>query len=127
MGIKKKSPIFWLICLLLTGCPSKSPQTPQQSTERPLLERISPAQLPDFQDDESADSLRLAIERSLSWYTKNSQKRPDSLGHVSVPAEVFVESINHFAALADSGRITADVLWKNFDIFRVVPPDNSGR
>ena len=38
-----------------------------------------------------------------------------------------MESIEHFAALADSGPITAEVLWKNFDIFRMVPPDNSGR
>ncbi|MGA2224441.1 MAG: MltA domain-containing protein [Syntrophobacteraceae bacterium] len=128
MGIKRRSAVFWLICLLvLTGCPSKPPQTPQQSSERPLLERISAAELPDFQDDGSAESLRLAMEKSLSWYTKNSQEKPVSLGNISVPSKVFVESIKHFAALADSGPITADVLWKNFDIFRIVPPDNSGR
>jgi membrane-bound lytic murein transglycosylase A len=128
MGIKRWSAIFWLMCLLLlTGCPSKPPQTPQQPAERPLLERISPAQLPDFQDDGSSDSLRLALDKSLSWYTKNSPEKPVSLGNMSVPSRVFVESIRHFAALADSGRITADVLWKNFDIFRIVPPDNSGR
>ncbi len=128
MGIKRRCTIFWLMCLLLlTGCPSKPPQAPQQPAERPLLERISPARLPDFQDDGSSDSLRLAIDKSLSWYTKNSPEKPVSLGNMSVPSKVFVESIRHFSALADSGRITADVLWKNFDIFRIVPPDNSGR
>ena len=128
MGIKRSSAIFLLICLLLlTGCPSKPPQKPKQPAEQPLLERISPAQLPDFQDDESAGSLRSAIEKSLSWYAKNSQEKPIALGNMSVPSKVFVESIKYFEALADSGRITADVLWKNFDIFRIVPPDNSGR
>ena len=95
--------------------------------EGPILERISPAQLPDFQDDESAASLRSAIENSLSWYAKGSQDRPVSLAHMSVPARVFLESLNHFVSLADCGRITADTLCKDFDIFRVVPPANPGR
>ncbi len=121
-------PILWLICLLLlTGCPSKPSQTPQRPPEGPILERISPAQLPDFQDDESAASLRSAIENSLSWYAKGSQDRPVSLAHMSVPARVFLESLNHFVSLADCGRITADTLCKDFDIFRVVPPANPGR
>jgi len=128
MGTKRRSAIFWLICLLLlTGCPSKPPQAPKQPAEQPLLQRISPAHLPDFQDDGSSDSLRSAIEKSLSWYTKNSPDKPVSLGNMNVPSQVFVESIRHFAALAVSGRITAEVLWKNFDIFRIVPPDNSGK
>lgn len=129
MSIERRAAIFWLMCLLLlTGCPSKPPPTPQQPAERPLLERVSsPAQLPDFQDDGSVGSLRLAIEKSLSWYAKNSREKPVSLGNLSIPSKVFMESIEHFAALADSGPITAEVLWKNFDIFRIVPPDNSGR
>ncbi len=128
LGRRSHRPILWLICLLfLTGCPSKPSKTPQQPEKRPLLERISPAQFPDFQDDGSDDSLRSAIEKSLSWYAKNSQEKQVSLGSMSVPAEVFAESIRHFSALADSGRITADVIRENFDIFRMAPPENSGR
>ncbi|MGA2402873.1 MAG: MltA domain-containing protein [Syntrophobacteraceae bacterium] len=55
----------------------------------------------------------MAIENSLSWYAKISQDRPVSLAHTSVPAKVFVESINHFVSLADCGRISADALYKD--------------
>jgi membrane-bound lytic murein transglycosylase A len=128
IGIERRSPAFWLICIfLLTGCPSKPSRTPVQPAERPLLERLSPAQLPDFQDDEPAASLRSAIERSLSWYVRIPGDRQVSLGHLSVPAGVIRESLKHFASLVNSGSISADRLSQDFDVFRVSPADNSGR
>ncbi len=128
MSIKRRSPVFWLICiLLLTGCASKPSRTPLQPSEQPLLERLSPAQLPEFQDDEPVASLRSAIEKSLSWYAGIPGDRQVCLGRISVPAEVIRASLNHFASLVDSGRLCADRLSHDFDIFRVVPADNSGR
>jgi membrane-bound lytic murein transglycosylase A len=127
ISINRRSPVFWLLCiLLLTGCPSKPARTPLQPTERPLLERLSRARLPDIQDDEPAASLRSAIEKSLSWYASIPGDRQVCLGHISVPAWVIRESLNHFASLVDSGSISADRLSQDFDIFRVVPADNSG-
>ncbi len=127
ISIERRSQAFWLICIfLLTGCPSKPSPTPLQPAERPLLERISPAQLPDFQDDEPASSLRSAIEKSLSWYARIPGDRRVSLGRLSVPAGVIRESLDHFAFLVDSGLISADRLSQDFDVFKVIPPDNSG-
>jgi membrane-bound lytic murein transglycosylase A len=37
------------------------------------------------------------------------------------------QSTELFAALLDSGRLNADSIMRNFDIFRVVPADNSGK
>jgi len=127
ISIERRSQAFWLICIfLLTGCPSKPSSTPLQPAERPLLERLSPSQLPDLQDDEPAASLRSAIDKSLSWYARVPGDRQVCLGRLSLPAELMRESLNHFASLVGSGGISADRLSQDFDVFRVVPPDNSG-
>jgi membrane-bound lytic murein transglycosylase A len=83
--------------------------------------------LPDLQDDESVASLRAAIEKSLSWYARVPEDSTLSLGSMRVPAKAMRESLDHFASFADSGRIDPGSLSQDFDIFRVVPPDNSGR
>jgi membrane-bound lytic murein transglycosylase A len=127
-GIKGRSAVFWLICLiLLTGCPSKPSEPPRQPAEGPLLERISRAQLPDFQDDDSAASLRSAIEKSLSWYTKIPEDSRLSLGRIRAPAKVMRQSMELFVSLLDSGRLNADSISQYFDIFRVLNPDDSGK
>ena len=128
ISIERRSQAFWLICiLLLAGCPSKPSPTPLRPAEPPFLERLSPAQLPDLHDDEPAASLRSAIEKSLSWYARIRGDRQVCLGRLSVPAELMRESLNHFASLVDSGGINAERLSQDFDVFRVVPPENSGR
>ncbi len=127
-SIKRRYTVFWLICiLLLTGCFSKPSRTVLQPAEGPLLERVAPAQLPDFHDDEPAASLRSAIEKSLSWYAAIPGDRQVSLGDISVPARVVRESLEHLASLADTGRISEDRLSQDFHIFRVVPRGNTGR
>jgi len=127
-SIERRSTVFLLVCiLLLTGCPSKPPRTPSQPAERPILQPVPPEQLPDFQDDEPAASLRSAIEKSLSWYATVPEDSVVSLGDITVPARVIRESLQHFASIADSGTVLKDRLLREFDIFRVVPPDNSGR
>lgn len=116
-----------LICLtFLAGCHSKPSQPIGQPAGRPLIERITSAQMPDLQDDESAASLRSAIEKSLSFYSKIPEDSLLSLGSTRVPVKTMRESIDYLASLADSGRINPESLSQDFDIFRVVPPDNSG-
>jgi len=128
MGIQGRFPALWLLCLiLLAGCPSKPSPTPRQPAEGSLLERISPARLPDFQDDESAASLRSAIDKSLSWYAKTPEDSRLSLGRIGAPAKLMRDSMELFVTLLDSGRLNADSISRNFDVFRVVPPDNSGK
>jgi hypothetical protein len=66
MSIERRLSAFRLICiLLLTGVCFKPSRIPLQPAERPLLERLSPPQLPDFRDDDPAVSLRSAIAKSL--------------------------------------------------------------
>ncbi len=105
---------------------SKPSQPIGQPAGRPLIERITSAQMPDLQDDESAASLRSAIEKSLSFYSKIPEDSLLSLGSIRVPVKTMRESIDYLASLADSGRINPESLSQDFDIFRVVPPDNSG-
>jgi membrane-bound lytic murein transglycosylase A len=128
MSIRRWPHVLWLICLfLLSGCPSKPSEPPRQPAEGAFLEKISISDLPDFHDDESAASLSSAMENSLSWYAKISADSRVSLGNTSAPARIMRESIEHFASLADSGRISAESLSQDFDIFRLVPADNSGK
>ncbi len=127
MSIKKKSRVSLLVCLiLLAGCPSKPSRLPPQLAGGPFIERISATQLPELHDDESAASLHSAIEKSLSWYSKVPEESLLTLGSIKVTARAMRESIDHFASLADSGRLNPDSLSQDFDIFRVIPPDNSG-
>lgn len=124
MSLRKRLPIFWLICVLsLAGCPSKPSRTP---AERTLVEQVPPGRLPDFRDDGTSGSLRSAMEESLFWYAKIAGDRQLSIGRMKVPARVVRESLEHFASLVDSGRLDADRLARDFDIFRIVPPGNSG-
>ncbi len=128
MSIYNRPLILLLICLLcLTGCPSKPSETPRQPSERPLLELVSTSGLPDIQDDQSAASLRSAIQKSLISLAKIPDERMFLLGDTNVPAKVIRESLNLFVSIMDSGRLSIDRLSDQFDIFRLVPPGNSGK
>ena len=126
MRTRNYSPFFWLICLLfLTGCPSGPP--PQPPAEKPLFVPVPANQLPSFFDTGSPDSLRQAILKSLSWYGRVPHDRPLAFGDRTIPASVMQESLVHFLSLLDSGRLDNAVLAREFDIFKVVPPDRAGQ
>jgi membrane-bound lytic murein transglycosylase A len=116
------------MCLiLLTGCPSKPSQSPRQPAEGTVFEKIPRDLLPDFQDQESTASLRSALEKSLAWYMKASEDTQLSWGHFRTPVKVMRQSMEHFVTLLDSGRLNLESISQDFDIFRVVPQNNSGK
>ena len=92
-----------------------------------MFEPVAPAQLPVLLDDERPDSLRQAILKSLSWYARVPDDKPLAFGNRTIAAGVMRESLVHFLSLLDSGRLDTEILAREFDVFRVVPPDRSGR
>lgn len=117
------------ICLLfLAGCPSKPSRPPEKPSGEPLVfERIPSGEFPELNDDDSADTLRTAITASLHWYGRIPSDRTFSFGSRSLSAAVLRESLAHFLKLLDSGTLDSKTIARDFDLFRVVSPDSSGR
>ncbi|MHC1726436.1 MAG: murein transglycosylase A [Syntrophobacteraceae bacterium] len=124
----KRFLISLLICLFfLAGCPAKAPDTPPQTSERPLFERISAAEMPALNEDVPADALRAAVQKSLAWYSRVPDDKPISFGKQTASAKAFRESLSHFLSLLDAGKLDAENISREFDIFRVIPQDRSGK
>lgn len=116
-------------CLLfLAGCPEQVPHPPEKpSGERPVLERVVAGEIPDPHDDHSADSLRAAIATSLGWYKRLPPEKTFSFGSSTITVAALTESLVHFLKLFETESVTAQVLARDFDVFRVVPPERSGK
>jgi len=125
MRIRKVFLFFWLICLLLfqAGCPKPPPKPP----ERPVVERLSGAEVPQLVDDGQVDTLRTGIAASMAWYGRVPEDRTFPFGDGKVTAKVLRESLAHFLMLLDAGTVDSQTLAREFDVFRVVPPDREGR
>ncbi len=119
----RKSTIFWFACLLfLAGCPAKPPESPPAN----IFERIQADQLPDTVDDEQAGALRQALVTSISWIERIPPEKTFAFGQHSVKSAVIKDSLVHFLGLLDSGDLNRAALARDFEIFRVVPPDRPG-
>lgn len=126
MGTGKKVAFFWLICLFLflQGCERKAPPKPP---ERPVFERLSVGEIPGIRDDGQEQTLRAAVAASTAWYGRVPEDRSFPFGTGKVTAKVLKESLDRFVELLDAGTLDAQTLAREFDVFRVVPPDRDGR
>ncbi len=129
MMIRKGTLFFVLICLLfLAGCPTRPSQPPEKPSGEPsVFERVPPGEFPELRDDESTDTLKTAIATSLQWYSRIPADRNFSFGSRSLSVGVLKESLSQFLRLLDSGTLDPKTIARDFDLFRVVPPDRSGR
>jgi membrane-bound lytic murein transglycosylase A len=73
--------------------------------------------MPKFEDDLNPQSLRTAIEKSLSYFDRIPGERTFPLGASSVSAETLRNSLLEFLKLFDEGRLSPDSVAQAFDVY----------
>jgi len=81
------------------------------------FERVSKDKLPKFQDDLDPQSLRTAIERSLTFFDRLPGERTFSLGAAGVSAETIKKSLLDFLKLLEEDRLNPDSVAQVFDVY----------
>jgi membrane-bound lytic murein transglycosylase A len=110
-----------LLTLLLLGCPS---EPPQKAPETGALVRVSAEELPGFADDLDGDSLRTAVQQSLTFYSRVPPDRTYRLGELQIRVDLLQATLVEFLALLDSGRLTAEAIFQTFDVYRYQPEES---
>jgi membrane-bound lytic murein transglycosylase A len=96
------------------GC-SPPPKEPSRVT---VFERVPREELPEFSDDLDPQSLRKAIERSLTFFDRISGHQTLTLGETELPVEVFKTSLLHFLKLLEGNALNTDSVAQSFDVYR---------
>jgi membrane-bound lytic murein transglycosylase A len=109
----------WLTMTLAACQPAG--QAPQQTAPPPVLQHISGSQLPSFRDDLDFQSLKQAIDSSLSFYDRLPRDRTFPFGERRVSVAVLRESLTHFAKILETGPDQLEnsgFIEREFDIYR---------
>ncbi len=116
-----------ILCLLLLapGC-SAPPEEPQPG-KPPILERVSPGDIPPFQDDMDSRSLLDAVERSLSYYGRVPANQTLSFGDGQISVESLKASLLAFKELLRSGRLDRETVSRRFDVYRSLGAPATGK
>jgi membrane-bound lytic murein transglycosylase A len=92
-------------------------ETPKEPSKTTPFERVSRDRLPKFEDDLDPQSLRTAIERSLTFFDRLPGDRTFSLGAASVSAETLKTSLLDFLNLLEEDRLNPDSVARVFDVY----------
>ena len=111
-----RSVLSCLCVMLLLGC---TPPTQKEPPKTDSAERVPMEEIPPFEDDLDRESLKTAIEKSLSYFDRIPGDRTFSLGNIQVSAEAVKTSLLHFLGLMETGRLNRDEVARSFDVYRV--------
>lgn len=107
---------LWGMCLIfLLSCSSQPPPEP---TEAPAVRLLSAAEVPDFEDDLDAASLKTAIAGSLTYFERVPDGKTFPLGERQVPASLLKKSLQRFLRLMEEGGLNRGSIARTFDVFR---------
>jgi membrane-bound lytic murein transglycosylase A len=131
-----------LLIVLVLGCGGKAVQSrektfPEQqiggkviSQPSSLLELVPSGSIPSLADDMDADSLSLAIERSLQYFSRFNDRdvyyvgaRPGSVGETKETLKAFRDIVNG----PESEQTKQKKIRDTFDFYKSVGDDNKGR
>ena len=124
-----------LSAIILGGCQTKRVQRARPPYDRPLapgqlaLRKITdPNDYPDFTGGwRDLDSLRTAVQRSLSYLGKPSSRQ--FFPYAEISHEQVVETLGTFLTLMDSGARSEEInglIRAHFDVYESVGCDNQG-
>jgi membrane-bound lytic murein transglycosylase A len=92
-------------------------ETPKEPSRKTSLEIVSRDEMPRFEDDLNPESLRTAIEKSLSFFDRVPGERSFPLGAASVSAESLKNSLLEFLKLLEEDRLDPDSVAQMFDVY----------
>ncbi len=119
----KRSILWGLFLILLLSC---SQQISEKPVKSPGFEPVPITEIPNFADDLDSESLRTAIRRSLSFYSRIPGAKTFALGEMSVTAEELKAVLLEFLQLMDSGKLNSASIAEIFDIYRSRSSESSG-
>lgn len=108
--------IVFLLLTVLAGC---TPSPSREPSRLPALEKLAPAEIPHLADDMDGYSLRIAVERSLSFYNRVPDDRRYPLGEIEVSVDRLKATLLRFLELLNSGRLDSATIGRDFDVYRV--------
>jgi membrane-bound lytic murein transglycosylase A len=108
--------ILCLCVMLLQSCTAPTPEGPARADH---AERVPLGEIPGFDDDLSRESLKTAVEQSLSFYDRIPGDRTFSLGDMQIRAEVLKTSLLHFLKLMEANRLDRESVTRAFHVYRV--------
>lgn len=121
MGNGHLSILIWhgriMLGVFLAACLVACTETPKESSKKPSFELVSKDKMPRFEDDSDPESLRTAIEKSLSFFDRVPSERIFPLGAAGVSAESLKNSLLEFLKLLEEERLDPDSVAKRFDVY----------
>lgn len=109
--------IVWGFCvILLFSCTQKPLENAGETVE---FVRLGPGELPRFEDDLDSQSLKAALEKSLSFYGRVPGDRIYNLGPIQVRADKLKNSISLFLTLLEANRLDSQSISSAFDVYEV--------
>lgn len=113
-----------LLVLVLWGCPQHGVK---EVSEEPAFEQLAEGEIPKFEDDLDLQSLKTALEKSLSFYERVPADRTYTLGNLQIRADRLKASLLEFLKLLEMQRLDPASIAKAFHVYRAcskAPSDN---
>lgn len=127
--MKRLASLILMIMLtgsVLDGCTRVARYEPPQS--RPVLIPVSSAQI-EFYDDLDYESLSLAIDRSLDYYSSVNRNQVFHAAGKALSADKMIRSLQNFRRIMESGASREEIkelIFRDFDVYRAAGTAASG-